>query len=117
MEKEAASFANGVQRAAEVFDLQLPTQEVKTNVLTEKLQLGQTSLGPLLPFNKALMDPLLGTYAKPCSGSLVNRQIARHHCPALGDPDFLTPHPTPESLVVQALACKVNPNSFTTSPP
>ena len=35
--EESASFAMVVRRASEILDLQLPTQEVKTNVLTEVL--------------------------------------------------------------------------------
>lgn len=30
----------------------------------------------------------------------VNTCIARRHCPALGDPAYLTQHPTSDSLVV-----------------
>ena len=103
--EESPSFATVVRRAAEILDLKLPTQEV----LTEVLQVGQISSEPLLSFNQALTNTLLGTWAKPCSGPTVNCQIAYPHRPAPGDPDFLTQPPSLEIPGVQASASKINP--------
>lgn len=95
--------------------LQLPTMEAKTVVLIEVLQPvhpGQTSSEPLLPFNEALTDTLMGTWSKTCSYVQVSRQIARHRRLVAGNPAFFTQHRTTGSLVVQASTSRVNPNSF-----
>ena len=47
--------------AADVLDLQLPAQKVKTNVLNKVLQPGQTNAEPIMLFIEALTDVLLGT--------------------------------------------------------
>ena len=106
-----------MRMAAEILDLQLPTQEVKTSVLTWVLQPGQTSSEPLLPFNKALTDILSETWAKSYMRHRVNGQISRRQCPTPRDPDFLTQHPTPESLVVLASVSKINRNALPCAPP
>lgn len=93
--EEGASFAVVVRRAAEVPDLNLPLVAVKTNVMMEVHQPRESPSEPLLPFNKALSDILLGTSSKPKTGAPVNWTIAYRHCPASGDPKFLTEHPTP----------------------
>ena len=49
--EEGASFAIVVRRAVEVLDLQLPTVDVKTSILTEVLQLGVSNTEPLLHYN------------------------------------------------------------------
>ena len=79
---------------------------MKTNVL----QLGQASSEPL-PFNEAITDTRLDTWATLYRGP-GNRQIASRHCPALGDTYFLTQHPSSENVVVQALASKFNLNEL-----
>ena len=48
-------------------------------------------------------------------GAPVSRPISHRHHPAPGDPNFLTKHPTPESLVVQASAAKANRSVFPTT--
>ena len=65
--KKSASFTMVMRRAA---DLQFPAWEIKTNVLTEGFQPGQTNSESLFPFNKALTSTLLWTWANPCSGIL-----------------------------------------------
>lgn len=112
--EEGASFIIVVRKAAEILDLQLPSIEVKLNVLTEVHQPELRSVAPLLPFNESLVDILLEAWTKPCAGVPVHRTILQ---PAPGDPAFLTQHPTPESLVVQASATKVNPSTFHGTPP
>ena len=106
-----------VRRAAEVLDLQLPSVEVKMNVLTEVFQTWVPHSEPLLPFNEDLSDILLGAWAKPCTATPVHRTIARRHRPAPRDRALVTQHPTPESLVVQASTSRVNPGAFPTTPP
>ncbi|KAJ1198716.1 hypothetical protein NDU88_002555 [Pleurodeles waltl] len=112
--EEGASFAMVVRRAAEVLDLKLPTVPVRTNILTEVLQPGVSTSELLLPFNEALTDVLLGTWSKPSTEAPVNRTIGRRDRPAPSDPSFLTQHPTPESLVVQASTSR---GAFPSAPP
>lgn len=52
--EEETSFAMVVRRAAAVLDLQLPSVEVKMNVLMEVLQPGVLHSEPLLPFKEGL---------------------------------------------------------------
>lgn len=87
------------------------------NVLTEVLQPGVFPSESLLPFNGVFTGVQLGGLAKPCTGTPVHRTIARCHCPAPGDPAFLSQHLTPESLVVQASTSQINPTTFPTTPP
>ena len=115
--EEAVSFGMVVRMAAEVLDLQLPSIEVKANVLTEVLQTGISHTEPLLPFNEDLTDILLGAWAKPCTSIPLHRAISCRHCPAPCDPVFLTQHPTPESLVIQASTSCVNLGAFPSTPP
>ena len=89
----------------------------KQTILTEVLQPSHKGFEPLLPFNDTLSNILLGTWAKPCTGPPVTRPICRRHRQAQGDPEYLTKHPTPESLVVQTPTAHLNPNAFPTSPP
>ena len=86
------------------------------NFLTEVLQLWQTSVEPLLHFNEALRDFLLGAWAKPCTVVLVQRQIACRQVPSPGDPADLSQHTALESLVVQASAANDNSSGFPTPP-
>ncbi|KAJ1213128.1 hypothetical protein NDU88_000767 [Pleurodeles waltl] len=76
---EGATYSMVVSRAAEVLGLELPTVEVRSNLLTEVLQPGACTSEPLLPFNEALTDVLLGTWSRPNTGAPVNRTIARRH--------------------------------------
>ena len=90
-----------VSGATEALGLSVPT-ETKISILTEILQPSHKGSEPLLPFNETLSDILLGALAKLYIGVLVFRPIARNHRPAPGDPDYLTKHPSLESLVVQS---------------
>ena len=54
--EESSSFATVVMQAAEVLDLNLPTVETKTTILTEVLQLSTEGSEPLLTFNDTLTD-------------------------------------------------------------
>ena len=58
--EESSSFATVVRRAAEVLDLQQSSVETEATVLTEVLQPRHVGSDPLLPFNEALSDILLG---------------------------------------------------------
>lgn len=87
--------------------LQLYSFKVKTSVLTEILQPGQATSEPLLPFNEAFTNALMGTWSKPSSCPPVKRQVAIHRRSVLGKPYFLT-----DRLFVQASTSKVCPNSF-----
>ena len=72
--EDRASFVMVVRRAAEVLDLQLPSVEVETNVLTEVLQPGGSHSEPLLPFYPGpLKYPARGL------GSPVLRTIGPRH--------------------------------------
>ena len=79
-----------VQRAVEVFDLDMPSAETKKMLLTEVLQPSQTGSETLLPFNETLTDILFGTWAKPCTGVLISRPISHRHRAASRGPEFLT---------------------------
>ncbi|KAJ1176220.1 hypothetical protein NDU88_001503 [Pleurodeles waltl] len=100
--KEAASFHAVIRKAADFLDLPLPAAEVKRNPLTEVLHPTSVTVEPLLPFNEALLDPIKDIWRKPVSTAAVNRAVARLYRAAPGDPVFLSKHPTPESLGVQA---------------
>lgn len=106
-----------VSGATEVLNLTLLSVGVMTNVLTAVLQPGLAPTQPLLPFNEALTDVLLGAWAKACTGTPVLRTIARHHRLGPGDPTFLIQHSTPETLVIQACTSKVNPYMLPITPP
>ncbi|KAJ1165464.1 hypothetical protein NDU88_005892 [Pleurodeles waltl] len=115
--EEAASFHAVIRKAAEVLDLPLPAVEVKRNLLTEVLHPTSVAVEPLLPFNEALLDPIKDIWKKPVSSSAVNRAVARRYRVAPGDPVFLSKHPTPESLVVQAsCSSRSSPGSFPGTP-
>ncbi|KAJ1209616.1 hypothetical protein NDU88_004990 [Pleurodeles waltl] len=115
--EEAASFHSVVRKAADYLDLPLSAAEVKTNLLTKVLHPSTSSADPLLPFNKALLEPIMDLWRKPVSAPAVNRAVARRHRGAPEDPGFLSPHPTPESLVVQAsCSTKSAPSSFPVAP-
>ncbi|XP_069057855.1 glutamine-rich protein 2 [Pleurodeles waltl] len=111
--EEAASFHSVIKKAADFFNLPLPVSEPKPNILTEVLHPASTVAEPLLPFNEALLDPILEIWKKPVSSSAVNRSVACRYQVALADPGFLSRHPTPESLVVQAsCSSRTAPGSF-----
>ncbi|KAJ1092778.1 hypothetical protein NDU88_005888 [Pleurodeles waltl] len=113
--EEAASFHAVVRKAASFLDLPLPVAEAKQNLLTEVLHPASAAAEPLLPFNEALLDPVLEVWKKPVSSSAVHRVVARRYRAAPSDPGFLSRHPTPESLVVQAsCSSKSAPGSFPT---
>ncbi|KAJ1140862.1 hypothetical protein NDU88_007200 [Pleurodeles waltl] len=99
---EGATYSTVVSRAAEVLGLELPTVQVRSNLLKEVLQPRASTSESLLPFNEALTDVLLSTRSRPNTGASVNRTIARRHRPVPNDSKFLFQHPTPESLVIQA---------------
>ncbi|KAJ1206569.1 hypothetical protein NDU88_001972 [Pleurodeles waltl] len=75
--EEGTSYFMVVQRAAEVLDLELSSVKVSPDILTNVLQPGYSTSEPLLPFNEALTDVLLGTWSRPITGAPVNRTIAR----------------------------------------
>ncbi|KAJ1118686.1 hypothetical protein NDU88_006874 [Pleurodeles waltl] len=115
--EEAATFHAVVRKAANFLELPLPVAEAKQNLLTEVLHPASTAAEPLLPFNEALLDPVLEVWKKPVSSSAVNRAVARRYRAAPSDPGFLSRHPTPESLVVQAsCSARSAPGSFPTVP-
>ncbi|KAJ1112338.1 hypothetical protein NDU88_000606 [Pleurodeles waltl] len=115
--EEAASFHAVVRKAANFLGLPLPVAEAKQNLLTEVLHPASAAAEPLLPFNEALLDPVLEVWKKPVSSSAVHRAVARRYRTAPSDPGFLSRHPTPESLVVQAsCSSKSAPGSFPTVP-
>ncbi|KAJ1086659.1 hypothetical protein NDU88_006775 [Pleurodeles waltl] len=115
--EEAASFHTVVRKAASFLDLPLPVVEAKQNLLTEVLHPASAAAEPLLPFNDALLDPVLEVWKKPASSPAVHRAVARRYRTAPTDPGFLSRHPTPESLVVQAsCSSKSAPGSFPTVP-
>ncbi|KAJ1217530.1 hypothetical protein NDU88_005124 [Pleurodeles waltl] len=115
--EEAATFHAVIKKAANFLELPLPVTEVKQNLLTEVLHPASTSAEPLLPFNEALLEPVLEVWKKPVFSSAVNRFVARRYRAAPTDPGFLSRHPTPESLVVQA-SCSTRsaPGSFPSVP-
>ncbi|KAJ1131499.1 hypothetical protein NDU88_009835 [Pleurodeles waltl] len=115
--EEAASFHAVVRKAASFLDLPLPVAETKQNLLTEVLHPASAAAEPLLPFNDALLDPVLEVWKRPVSSPAVHRAVARRYRAAPTDPGFLSRHPTPESLVVQAsCSSKSAPGSFPTVP-
>ncbi|KAJ1180645.1 hypothetical protein NDU88_005865 [Pleurodeles waltl] len=115
--EEAATFHAVVRKAANFLDLPLLVAEAKQNLLTEVLHPASAAAEPLLPFNEALLDPVLEVWKKPVSSSKVHRAVARRYRAAPSDPGFLSRHPTPESLVVQAsCSSKSAPGSFPTVP-
>ncbi|KAJ1197734.1 hypothetical protein NDU88_001588, partial [Pleurodeles waltl] len=57
-------------------DLPLPVAEAKQNLLTEVLHPASAAAEPLLPFNEALLDPVLEVWKKPVSSSAVHRAVA-----------------------------------------
>ncbi|KAJ1116790.1 hypothetical protein NDU88_004996 [Pleurodeles waltl] len=115
--EEAASFHAVVRKAASFLDLPLPVVEAKQNLLTEVLHPASAAAEPLLPFNDALLDPVLEVWKRPASSPAVHRAVARRYRAAPTDPSFLSRHPTPESLVVQAsCSSKSAPGSFPTVP-
>ncbi|KAJ1085596.1 hypothetical protein NDU88_005726 [Pleurodeles waltl] len=115
--EEAATFHAVVRKAANFLDLPLPVAEAKQNLLTEVLHPASAAAEPLLPFNEALLDPVLEVWKKPVSSSAVHRAVARRYRTAPSDPGFLSRHPTPESLVVQAsCSSKSAPGSFPALP-
>ncbi|KAJ1217777.1 hypothetical protein NDU88_005369 [Pleurodeles waltl] len=115
--EEAASFHTVVRKAASFLDLPLPVVEAKQNLLTEVLHPASAAAEPLLPFNDALLDPVLEVWKKPASSPAVHRAVARRYRTAPTDSGFLSRHPTPESLVVQAsCSSKSAPGSFPTVP-
>ncbi|KAJ1152752.1 hypothetical protein NDU88_005527 [Pleurodeles waltl] len=115
--EEAASFHTVVRKAASFLDLPLPVVEAKQNLLTEVLHPASAAAEPLLPFNDALLDPVLEVWKRPASSPAVHRAVARRYRTAPTDPGFLSRHPTPESLVVQAsCSSKSAPGSFPTVP-
>ncbi|KAJ1168845.1 hypothetical protein NDU88_000758 [Pleurodeles waltl] len=115
--EEAASFHAVVRKAASFLDLPLPVVEAKQNLLTEVLHPASAAAEPLLPFNDALLDPVLEVWKRPASSPAVHRAAARRYRAAPTDPGFLSRHPTPESLVVQAsCSSKSAPGSFPTVP-
>ncbi|KAJ1202338.1 hypothetical protein NDU88_006138 [Pleurodeles waltl] len=115
--EEAATFHAVVRKAANFLELPLPVAEAKQNLLTEILHPASTAAEPLLPFNEALLDPVLEVWKKPVSSSAVHRAVARRYRAAPSDPGFLSRHPTPESLVVQAsCSSRSAPGSFPTVP-
>ncbi|KAJ1214845.1 hypothetical protein NDU88_002456 [Pleurodeles waltl] len=115
--EEAASFHTVVRKAASFLDLPLPVVEAKQNLLTEVLHPASAAAEPLLPFNDALLDPVLEVWKKPASSPAAHRAVARRYRTAPTDPGFLSRHPTPESLVVQAsCSSKSAPGSFPTVP-
>ncbi|KAJ1158112.1 hypothetical protein NDU88_010806 [Pleurodeles waltl] len=115
--EEAATFHAVIRKAANFLDLPLPVTEAKQNLLTEVLHPASASAEPLLPFNEALLEPVLEVWKKPVSSSAVNRSVARRYRAAPADPGFLTRHPTPESLVVQASSsARSAPGSFPSVP-
>ena len=70
--EESSSLGMVIRRAAILLYLQFASTEVKTNVRTGVLQPEQTSGELLLPFNEALTNTLLTTWAKPGSCPPVN---------------------------------------------
>ncbi|KAJ1210644.1 hypothetical protein NDU88_006006 [Pleurodeles waltl] len=111
--EEAASFHSVIRKAADFLELPLPMEQVKTNILTEVLHPATAIAAPLLPFNEALMDPIVEIWKKPFSSSAVSRSVARRYRSVPGDPEFLSKHPSPESLVVQAsCSSRSAPGSF-----
>lgn len=71
---------------------------------------------PLLPFNDALTEPVLEVWRKPLSAPAVSRLVSRRYRSAPGDPAFLSTHPSPESLVVQASCFKQSSGAFPQTP-
>ncbi|KAJ1098777.1 hypothetical protein NDU88_003884 [Pleurodeles waltl] len=115
--EEADTFHAVIRKAANFLELPLPVTEAKQNLLTEVLHPASTSADPLLPFNEVLLEPVLEVWKKPVSSSAVNRSVARRYRAAPADPGFLTRHPTPESLVVQAsCSARSAPGSFPSVP-
>ncbi|KAJ1086628.1 hypothetical protein NDU88_006744, partial [Pleurodeles waltl] len=45
---------------------------------------------PLLPFNDALLDPVLEVWKRPASSPAVHRAVARRYRAAPTDPGFLS---------------------------
>ena len=56
---EVTSYHVMVKRATELLNLPLPTKEVKSNLLTEVLHQNPQTSEPLLPFNEAIVEPVL----------------------------------------------------------
>ncbi|KAJ1135716.1 hypothetical protein NDU88_002151 [Pleurodeles waltl] len=82
---EAATFHSVIRKAADFLDLPLPVSETKPNILTEVLHPASTTAEPLLPFNEALLDPIMEIWKKPVSSSEVNRSVARRYRVAPAD--------------------------------
>ncbi|KAJ1109751.1 hypothetical protein NDU88_007110 [Pleurodeles waltl] len=115
--EEVATFHSVIRKAADFLDLPLPVSEPKPNILTEVLHPASTTAEPLLPFNEALLDPIMEIWKKPVSSSAVNRSVAQRYRVASADPGFLSRHPTPESLVVQtSCSARSAPGSFPAVP-
>ena len=112
---EASAYHLTVRKAADLLDLQLPTKEIESNLLTEVLMPTSSNAEPLLPFHEAVAEPVISAWEKPATSSAVNKSLARRYWPAPGGPAYLSAHPTPESLVVQA-SCSSSGMSFPTTP-
>ena len=70
---------------AELLGLQLPTREVKSNLLTEVLLQNPQATEPLLSFHEAVADLVLAVWEKPTSAPAASRVIARRYKPAPDD--------------------------------
>ena len=112
---DSSAYHTAVRKAAELLDLDLPSKEVKSNLLTEVLIPSSAKDEPILPFHVAVAEPVLQAWEKPASAAAVNRGLSRRYRVASGDPVFLSSHPTPESLVIQA-SCSGRGVSFPTTP-
>ena len=112
---DSSAYHVTIRRAVELLDLQLPVKEVNSILLTEVLMHTSTTSEHFLPFHEAVTDPVLQVWEKPASAPAVNRALAKRSCPAPGDPAFLSAHPTPESLVIQA-SCSAKGVSFPSTP-
>lgn len=97
--QEVSSYHFIIRKAADLLNLQLPTAEVKSNILTEVLHSPSSVMEPLLLLNEALKKSILEVWQKALSAPAVSRMVARQYKVASGDPAFLSTHPSPESLV------------------
>ncbi|XP_069481511.1 lamina-associated polypeptide 2, isoforms alpha/zeta-like [Ambystoma mexicanum] len=57
---------------------------------------------PVLPFHTALQKKVMAAWETPDSGPAVNKKCSGKYRPSSSDPEYLTKHPNPESLVVKA---------------
>lgn len=105
-----------MRKATELLDLQLPTAEYKPNILTEVLHSPSAVVEPLLPFNDALTEPIMEVWRKPLPSPAVSKVVARRYRTAPRNPAFLSSHPSPESLVVQASCSKQSSGAFPQTP-